>query len=244
MDPSPADRRTAAAHAALAWANPLDASAQARLLDGLAARLPARPLRAADIGCGPGAWSEQLARRAPQLHLTGIDRNPLFIARAEQAATGAVRFVCGDARLLDAQPPFDVLLCIGASQAFGTPRQALAHLASRLAPGGHLLWADLEWAAAPAPEFLDFLGCPLDWTWSSQEAQAVFAAAGFRVLQREGASAAAWQTYEDAVLAGRLALADREHDAPARAQALTWRARFEAQGRHCLGFTATLLCNA
>lgn len=229
---------TVAAHAQLPWANPLDAEAWPRLLDALVSQW-AGPGRGLDIGCGPGWLTHELAQRAPQLQLLGVDREPAFIERAQaQGALPHLRFVCADAAgVARASGPFDVLLCIGASQAFGTPREALARCHALLNPGGLLLWADLEWAAEPPADFLAFLGCPADLYWHAEAPQLP----GFTPLAREAASSAAWQAYEDAVRAGRLAHAAATGDAELRLKAQAWHAAFEDQGRHCFAFVAHLL---
>lgn len=233
---------SAAAHAALACANPLDAEAWQRLIARAARDLP-RGGRGVDIGCGPGSLSRALATLRPDLDLLGVDRDPDFMARAARAGLPpGLRLLCGDAPSAAAaetrQAALDLLLCVGASQAFGTPAEALAACHALLKPGAHLLWADIEWAAEPPPDFLDFLGCPRALYWPCADADATLRRAGFEPLARESASAAAWQAYEDSVRAGRLAHAEATGDADLRLQAQAWHAAFEDQGRHCFAFVA------
>jgi SAM-dependent methyltransferase len=230
---SSAETISAAAHADLPWANPLQADAWLRLLDALAAQL-APGARGLDIGCGPGRLARELACRVP-LDLLGIDRNAGFIERARRDAVPGQRFEQGDAASV--QGRFDVVLCIGASQAFGTPREAMARCREMLQPGGLLLWADLEWAAEPPANFLDVLGCPRDLYWPTESPELL----GFTPLAREAATPEAWQAYENAVRAGRLAHAAATEDAELRLKAQAWHAAFEDQGRHCFAFVAHLL---
>jgi cyclopropane fatty-acyl-phospholipid synthase-like methyltransferase len=224
---------SAAAHAELPWANPLQADAWARLLDALAARL--RPgARGLDIGCGPGRLARELAARV-RVELLGIDRNPDFIERARRDALPGLRFELGDAA--EATGRFDFLLCIGASQAFGTPREALARCHALLEPGGLLLWADLEWAAEPSEAFLDVLGAERAMFWPSNEPPLQ----GWQPLAHEAASPEAWRNYESAVLAGRLRHAEATGNADLRLRAQAWKAAFEDEGQHVFAFVARLL---
>lgn len=234
-----ADRLTAAGHAALPWANPLDAEAWERLLARTATALgDASGCQALDIGCGPGLLAHRLIERLPGLQLRGIDRNPLFIERAQALpARPGLRFECLDAAGLDANARFDLLLCIGASQAFGTPREALARCRRLLHPGGLLLWADIEWAAEPPQALLDFLGCPRELYWP----EGSLPLQGWQALHEEVASAAAWQHYESTVGAARRAEAERLDDPAWRLRQRAWDAAWDADGRHCFGFHAHLL---
>lgn len=224
---------SAAAHAELPWANPLQADAWARLLDAMAARLQPGA-RGLDIGCGPGRLSRELASRRP-LQLRGIDRNAAFIGRARQQALPGLQFEQGDAAGVEGR--FDFLLCVGASQAFGTPRQALARCRDLLLPGGLLLWADIEWASAPSAAFLEVLGAPGDLYWPTEDPPLQ----AWQPLARELASAEAWRHYEASVLAGRLRHAEATGDADLRLRAQAWKAAFDDEGHRVFGFVAHLL---
>ncbi|MBN8506632.1 MAG: class I SAM-dependent methyltransferase [Burkholderiales bacterium] len=243
MTLSAAERLTAAGHAALPWANPLDAEGWERLLARTAAELgDGGGRRGLDIGCGPGLLAHRLSERLPGLHLRGIDRNPRFIERAQALpALPRLRFECLDAAALDPDERFDLLLCVGASQAFGTPREALASCQRLLRPGGLLLWADIEWAAEPPQALLDFLDCPRELYWP----RGALPEQGWQALHEEVASAAAWQHYESTVGGARRAEAERLDDSESRAQwrlrQRAWDAAWDADGRHCFGFHAHLL---
>ncbi len=254
MSQTPAQRISFAAHALLAHANPLAKQQLQHLAQLLAAKLPqnegAMPT-ALEIGCGPGAFAQMLAQQcAVDLH--AIDIHPGFLARAQEAASesqlqGKLRFSALDAAELGSAPHpahYDALICIGSSQAFGNPQQALARCASLLRPGGHLLFADLTWQSAPAAEFLDFLGTSADYYWLESEEQAVFAKLGLHCEEVLRASKAAWQSYESAVLQGRLAYANSlssEEAAMVRQRAQAWAAAYEQYGKQYLGFSAYLL---
>lgn len=68
----------------------------------------AAPQQVVDLGCGPGNLTASLATRWPQAQITGVDRSPAMINKAQSHATtsmhpdGSMEFVCAD--LLDWLP--------------------------------------------------------------------------------------------------------------------------------------------
>ena len=232
---------TAAAHARLPHANPLSVEQMNRLVS---LALASRPRTALEIGCGPGTFSIALAEQG-HLDVTAIDINPTFLDRARHAAAqrvlmGTVSFEqrpASDYR----GPEVDLVVCIGSSQALGTPRAAIGRAASLLRPGGTLVFADLIWSSPPPSEFLEFLGCTDDLYWTTETSTAVFARANLGVVAELQASRASWREYEQAVRQGRLALADSlpsEQAQTVRSKAETWFQAYEQYGQHCLGFAA------
>ena len=93
-----------------------DYEGEADLIEGLLARYDApRPCRVLDIGCGTGRHAFVLAPRG--YHVTGIDRSPFMLARAqaalnlEQTAGHRVpRLIAADARTFRLGERFDVAL--------------------------------------------------------------------------------------------------------------------------------------
>ena len=72
-------------------------------------------------------------------------------------------FHLGAMKEFDAAPEsFDLSLCIGASHAFGTYRDALRGLRRLLRPGGLALVGDGYWRRTPAAEYLALLGATPD----------------------------------------------------------------------------------
>jgi cyclopropane fatty-acyl-phospholipid synthase-like methyltransferase len=243
-----AQKVSLAAHALLAHANPLTKQQMNQLAQLLAHRLANRAgATALEIGCGAGAFSLQVAQLcAVDIH--AIDVHPGFLARARETAAnsqllGSVQFSAQDAAQLPAQT-YDAVICIGSSQAIGSPAQALAYCASLLKSGGTLLFADLTWADVPNAEFLEFLGTELDYYWLDSAENAVLSNAGLRSIETLRASKAAWQSYESAVLQGRLTYAQslsQEEGQVVRQRAQAWADAYEQNGKHFLGFTAYLL---
>jgi ubiquinone/menaquinone biosynthesis C-methylase UbiE len=62
--------------------------------------LPAGIERVIDLGCGPGEWARQVAQRAPQAHVTGLDVSAIMVEfaqmRAEEAQLANARFIQGN----------------------------------------------------------------------------------------------------------------------------------------------------
>jgi cyclopropane fatty-acyl-phospholipid synthase-like methyltransferase len=229
------------AHKNLPHANPLSLDQMSDLLE---AALVRRPRTALEIGCGAGGFSIELAKRHG-VHVVALDTNPYALERAMAAASkaqliGTVEFRHKPAADFNGEP-VDLVVCIGASQAFGTPRQALQALRGLLAPNGTLVFAELSWSAKPPSEYLQYLATSEGDYWTAKEAEHVFAEAGLKVETIMIASADSWTQYEAGVLHGRLEFAKTL--APDQAAEIVetsteWFRLYEAHGRHCLGLLA------
>ena len=105
---------------------------------------------AADLGCGPGQLVIELARRSPDLHVTGIDLSDEMIARDQDNARRAgvaerVSFRQGDAQ----QIPFpdaslDLVISTLSLHHWSDPVAVLDEIARVLRPGGSFLIFDLR----------------------------------------------------------------------------------------------------
>jgi len=105
---------------------------------------------AVDLGCGPGHLAVELARRAPGLHVTGVDLSDELLAQgvdyARRAGVGdRVSFKKGDAR----QIPFpdgslDLVLSTLSLHHWSDPVAVLDEVARVLRPSGSFLIFDLR----------------------------------------------------------------------------------------------------
>ena len=96
--------------------------------------------RVLDVGCGPGNFTRDFARDAPQGLVVGLDASRTMLARAvaETRAENVV-YVLGDAgRLPFGDGSFDAVCCFAALYLIERPMRALDELVRVLAPGGRL----------------------------------------------------------------------------------------------------------
>ena len=112
-------------------------------IDFLVEHLALRPgMRVLDAGCGPGRHALELARR--DIHVTGVDLSPEFIALAREAAGDLpVEFRECDVRALPYVNTFDAVLCLcqgGFGLLGGGPDEldVIRRFAEALRPGGAL----------------------------------------------------------------------------------------------------------
>ena len=103
---------------------------------------PRRPLRVLDIGCGTGAWSVRWVERG--CHVTGVDFDPEFIARAKTrgplADQSRFRGLVGDAtRLPPGIGPYDVVTLNSLLEHVPDCIAAIDEAVRVLAPGGVLI---------------------------------------------------------------------------------------------------------
>jgi SAM-dependent methyltransferase len=108
-------------------------------LDGVAAKLTAGG-RVADVGCGHGASTIELAKAFPNATVTGFDYHEQSITTARQRAEAAglgdrVRFEVAAADAFDGDG-YDLVCVFDALHDMGDPVGAARHIHSRLAPDG------------------------------------------------------------------------------------------------------------
>jgi len=126
---------------------------QMRLLRRYVARRAAgmaRRGRAADLGCGPGLLVVELARRAPELFVTGVDLSDGMLAEAGGYARraglgGRVMFGKGDVRRLPFPDGFlDLVVSTLSLHHWRDPVAVLDEVARVLRPRGSFLIFDLR----------------------------------------------------------------------------------------------------
>jgi trans-aconitate 2-methyltransferase len=102
----------------------------------LLARVAAeRPLRVADLGCGPGNSTALLAARWPDAELWGIDSSPEMLAAA-RASGIAARWCQADLAAWSADCSYDVLFSNATLQWIAGHEQLLPRLMQGLTKGG------------------------------------------------------------------------------------------------------------
>src|SRR5262245_6760866 len=105
-------------------------------------------LRWLDVGCGNGAFTEELVSRCAPAAVTGIDPSEGQIAYArKRAGVGMAEFRVGDAQLLPfAASSFDAAIMALVIQFLPDPAKAVAEMARVVRPGGSV--ASYMWDAA------------------------------------------------------------------------------------------------
>ncbi len=106
-------------------------------------RLPGRPGRLLDIGCGEGYLLALVAALRPGWSLHGLDHDPRRVASARAALGDEVALQVGDARAVDL-PVCDVVTCLDVLhyQEPAAQDALLRRLYACLRPGGMLLVRD------------------------------------------------------------------------------------------------------
>ena len=125
---------------------------------------PSDGARAVDLGCGEGEWLQHLLLDHPGITGVGIDHMlPTTAARrsAERGLSDRVRWIETDAPTWH-DGVFDVVLCVGASHAFGGLEDMLGAVRRHLRPGGQALIGDSIWEGTPSASALAALEVSAD----------------------------------------------------------------------------------
>ncbi len=187
----------------LEFNGPLSAARADRLAGDLAGR---RPATVVDLGCG---WGELLLRvlaAAPDARGVGFDTHgpDLVRGRANAASRGlADRVTFVDASASEHDTTADVLVNIGAYQAFGDIDEALRALRRLVNPGGRVLFGAEFWEHPPPPERLARMwpGATLADCDDLPGLVDRTIAAGFRPLRIETVTPDEWAEFESGLAA-------------------------------------------
>ena len=138
-------------------AAPVDPSRVRELLSWLA---PPAAGRVLDLGSGHGAWLLELLAAREDLTGVGVDLSlPDGLAQATQDRGVGDRVTWEEADAAQwTGGAFDVVMCVGASHAFGDLGATLTAVRQHLRPGGQVLLGDVFWEASPTPRALSALG--------------------------------------------------------------------------------------
>ena len=106
-------------------------------------RIPRRPSRVLDAGCGIGLYTLLLARRYPEATIVGCDLEPASIAVCSQLKDnlhlGNVRFVTADITgPPDFGDPFDLIVCVDVLEHVGAFDSALRGFRRLISDDGYL----------------------------------------------------------------------------------------------------------
>lgn len=231
-------RFTTLAHADLDILGPLSTTALDELLD----RARPAPARVLDVGCGKGALLVRAHERWG-VELTGVEPNDAFVAATVDRLTKVgASFMVFDTPLEHAILPrraHDLVTCIGASHAFGTPDDAVADMAQLVAPGGLVVLGEGYWRRTPDPEYAAMLGgedSMLDHAGNAARGRAH----GLACEWSRESTLEEWDAYEGAYAEAMRAWCEAhldDPDAPAfRKRIDGWNDAYHRWGRSTLGF--------
>ncbi|MFF2630607.1 SAM-dependent methyltransferase [Kitasatospora griseola] len=142
-------------------AAPLSDESVRRLLEHQLRRCPDG--RVLDLGCGEAAWLVRALSMYPDLHAIGVDANPDALEDGRRTAerAGVARRIGlhhTDVRDFRTNDPFDSVLSVGATYAFGGLLPTLEAVRPLLAPGGTLLLGESYWDGQPPDHAREFFG--------------------------------------------------------------------------------------
>ena len=182
---------------------PLSAERVNRLVGDLVALQPSTVI---DLGCGWGELLLRIVAAGPSIRGTGIDTHAADLTRgrinaAERGLSDRVSFVDGPAA--DHQGNADVVISVGAYQAFGSLAAALRALHDLVNPGGRLLFGAEFWEQPPTTKRLANMwpGITADDCTDVAGLVDQAIAAGFRPLRIETATRNEWEEFESRLAA-------------------------------------------
>ncbi|MFD5146932.1 SAM-dependent methyltransferase [Streptomyces sp. NPDC058401] len=154
------ERISRIAHSAHPIKSPLDDASVHQLLER---GLPRGDERVLDLGCGSAEWLLRALATRPDLHAEGVDISEDALAQAglEADRLGVEeRLVLhhGSAADFASPHPFDLVVSVGATHAFGGLLPTLAAAREHLAPGGRVLIGEGFWDRPPSPEAVEMFG--------------------------------------------------------------------------------------
>lgn len=156
--------------------------------------------RILDLGCGPGTWLCRALDGRPGVRAEGvdIDAGAIEIGRRALEAAGLgdrVELHAQDATQFTSSGRFDVVLCIGATHAFGGLLPTLDAAREHLTGGGSVLVGEGFWESAPNEATLDQGFTPDDYEDLAGTVEAV-RANGWIPVYGHVSSRAEWDRYE------------------------------------------------
>ncbi|WP_406350002.1 SAM-dependent methyltransferase [Streptomyces sp. NBC_00658] len=119
--------------------------------------------RVLDLGCGEAAWLLRTLAAHPKVTAEGVDNSAQLLAKARQEASDlgvGQRLVLHhqDATEFTSPRPFDAVLSVGSTHAFGGLLPTLDAARKHLAPDGRVLVGDAYWEREPTISAREMLG--------------------------------------------------------------------------------------
>jgi SAM-dependent methyltransferase len=203
-----------------------------------------------DIGCGSGEFLLRVLETYTSAIGLGVDKQESCIAQAQARQAGRVSPERCSFEALDIQAlPLTangqaLLICMGASQAFGSGDAAYTHLLAQslhiLRPGGLVLIGEGYWKDTPSREYLHLIGEPTG-IYRDHKGNIILAEeAGLIPLYATTSNSDEWDDFE---WSHRMRIEKAAAQAPEdpemrekREQSRIWRNGYLRWGRNTMGF--------
>ncbi|MEV6983044.1 class I SAM-dependent methyltransferase [Sphaerisporangium sp. NPDC051017] len=212
------------------------------------ARLP-EGARILDLGCGEAAWTLRALALYEDATADGVDISADGLKAAEgyadaQGVWERIRLHEMPAADFPVAERYDLVLCVGATHAFGGLGPTVDHVRRYLRPNGLALIGEGFWEHDPTPEALTRLGAEPSEFLDLPGTVAAAESAGFDTVYAYTSDQSEWDDYEWS-WTGTLLRWANENPGPdaaaARAAALEHRAMWLHGYRGILGFVTLLL---
>jgi ubiquinone/menaquinone biosynthesis C-methylase UbiE len=208
---------TSIAHSRHVYCSPLSDD---KVGDALSTMSFAAPPKMFDLGCGKGEMLIRALERFGGEGL-GIDNNPVFL---DAARTRAAHLPAGQLTLREtdaddlALPPrtYDLGICVGALEIWGTYEDGLRRMASAVREGGYVVAGTTYWKQEPDPAYLAYFGAGRDMCGDYAETLAIVKRVGLSSLYVSTSSEDDWDRYEWRYRASAEAWIESHPDAPER----------------------------
>ncbi|UBU18108.1 SAM-dependent methyltransferase [Nonomuraea gerenzanensis] len=187
------------AHADHPIAAPISEDNLERLL--VRAQLPARA-RILDLGCGEAGWLNRALSLYPDATADGVDISDSGFARAEEEArrrgvSDRLRLHAVPAAGFAADEPYDLVLCVGATHAFGGLAPTLDAVRDHLRPSSGLaLVGEGFWERPPSPALLARFGAEPDEYADLSGTAGRAESAGYATVHAHTSTMEEWDEYE------------------------------------------------
>ncbi|GAA1006462.1 SAM-dependent methyltransferase [Acrocarpospora pleiomorpha] len=205
--------------------------------------------RILDLGCGEGAWALRALAMYHDATADGVDISAEGLKAAERMAEmqgvwERIRLHNKPAADFPVAEQYDLVLCVGATHAFGGLVPTVEHVRRYLRPNGLALVGEGFWEREPTPEALTRLGADPSEYLDLPGTVAAAESAGFDTVYAYTSDLSEWDDYEWSWTGSLLRWAN-EHPGPdaadARSAALDHRDAWLHGYRGVLGFVTLLL---
>jgi SAM-dependent methyltransferase len=205
--------------------------------------------RILDLGCGEAAWALRALELHPDATADGVDIAASGLAAAakqaaERGLSDRIRLHRLPAAEFRATEPYDLVLCVGATHAYGGLAATLDAVRGFLRPGGLALVGEGFWESTPSEEVLAKLGAAPEEYADLRGTVEVAESAGFRAVYGHTSELGEWDEYEWS-WTGSLTRWALDHPGPdgdaALAAAVDHREMWLGGYRGILGFVTLLL---